>query len=67
MRTPAQAAELAWSADKAACYGTACQIHGTCQRWHAVENNRNELQGYIDNCGLEHALYIAVIPIEVAK
>lgn len=52
-----------WPADRAACFGVACHIHGSCARYQAIDHNDNQQQVFIDNCGPEHSAYIAVVPV----
>jgi len=53
---------MTWPADRAACYGLACNQHGTCERYAAVDHNSNPQQVFVDNCGPEHPLYIPIVP-----
>lgn len=54
---------MKWPADKAACYGVCCHLHGTCERYAAVDHNDNQQQVFVDHCGPQYSLYVAVIPV----
>jgi len=49
-----------WPADRDVCYGVACNLHGTCQRYLAVDGNTNHHQLWRANCGPDHELYIPI-------
>ncbi len=58
---------MTWPTDKAICYGVCCHMHGTCQRYAAVDGNTNERQVAIDHCGPEYSLYIPILPVADAR
>lgn len=45
------------------CFGVCCPIHGTCQRYADVDGNSDMTRIVTDNCGPEHALYVAMLPV----
>jgi hypothetical protein len=55
---------MTWPADKAACYGIACDRHLTCQRYAAVEGNTNPQQSYIAMCGPTRPSFIPIEPVK---
>lgn len=46
--------------DSLACYGVCCPRHSRCARYAAVEGSADT--PVIDNCGPEHAAFVALLP-----
>lgn len=43
------------------CFGVCCPKHGTCERYARVDGAAaHELR--IDFCGIEHSLYVPILP-----
>lgn len=43
------------------CFGIACHVHGTCQRYAACDHSSPD-DHRIGDCGPEHALYVPILP-----